>query len=304
MLPDHLTMKFDFRPKEPFTIFALQIGGFTPLCFTGADLLFVDRNVVSSASNILRGGSHKDNQANTWWHSFINDSSYLISPCFAALEGSSRSIPTYEEFYVECQRCCDVLRQAFPKARIVDYNPAGFQGAYALVEEVTRGYEAEVAFLQAAAPLVAVRNSKSRLENIERALFDHAKRVGLGKPTLSLLASLSCLYEGASKESLSPGRLVLKPKPKYTKSMAHNAIMDLCALQILIQGSAKLNQNIALCTSDKGLLRFWCALKVKPGGTVTAEGFNFNIEFSDTMFPNLDELAILDLKLRVEAYDF
>ena len=274
------------------------------MCFTDADIVIVDKNVVISASNILRGGNHPQNKANIWWHTFINEPRYLINPFFAAFEISSQSIPTYEEFCDEHQRCCGVLRRAFPKARIVDYNAAAYQGAYALIEEITSGYEAEVAFLQAVAPLIAVRNPKYRLKKIEEALFDCARRFGLGRPTLSLLASLSCLYEGASKESSSPARPVLKPKSTYTKLEAHNAIMDLYALQLLIQSTAKINKKIALCTSDKGLLRFWCALKVKPGGTVTTDGFNFNMELSRAMFPSLDELAILDLQQRVKTYGF
>lgn len=304
MPPGHLKIKLNFQPMEPLTIFALQIGGFLPLCFTSADLLIVDRNIVSSASNILRGGKHPDNKANTWWHSFINDSRYMLNPAFAALEGATQSIPTYQEFREEFQRCCEVLSAAFPRARVVNYDIEAYRGAYALVEEITRGYETEVDFLQVAAPLVAVRNGKHQLKVIEETLLTCAKQVGLGRPTLSFLACLSCLYEGSSKEQLSPGRLVVKPKLQYTEAMAHNAIMDLYALQLLIQGSAKLDPNIALCTSDKGLLKFWSALNVRPGGAVTAEGFNFNLEFSRKMFPNLDETAILGLKQRVEAYEF
>ena len=86
--------------------------------------------------------------------------------------------------------------------------------------------------------------------------------------------------------------------------MAHNALMDLYALLLLIQGTAKLDPNIALCTSDKGLVRFWCALKVKGGGVSTSEGFNVDLEYSHEMFPRLEENEILHLKHRTEEYDF
>jgi hypothetical protein len=301
MSSERWTIKFDFHPKEPFTIFALQIGGFLPLCFSGADLVLVDRNVISNASNIRRGGSHPHNEANAWWHSFINDPRLLINPVLAAVEGSKRSIPTFDEFCNEFDRCSEVLKQAFPKARIVEYNQAAYQVTYSLVEGITGDYEAEVAFLQAAMPMVTTRNPKHRLGAIEKTLLDCAKRAGLKRPTLSLIACLSCLYESATKKTLSPGRLILKPKKIYTRVMAHNAIMDLCALQFLIQGSIKLNPNMALCTSDKGLLKFWCALNIKPGDGITAEGFNFNLELSEEMFPSLDKCAILGLKQRVET---
>lgn len=295
-------MKFDFKPKERFTIFALQIGGFLPLCFTGANLLILDRNVVISAENILRGGRHRDNKANIWWHNFINRPSYLLNPCLAALESSSMSIPTYEEFHTEFERCCEILRRAFPKARVLNYTSEARKGAYDLVEEITKHYNEELAFLQDAVPLIAVRNPEFRLASVEEELFSLSRNSGLSRPTLSLLACLSCLYEGATNEAASPARRVLKTKQKYTESMAHNAIMDLYSLQFLIQGSARLDTNVSLCTSDKPLLKFWCAMKVKPGGTVTARGFEVNMELSDAMFPNLNERAIIDLKQRLDFY--
>ena len=86
--------------------------------------------------------------------------------------------------------------------------------------------------------------------------------------------------------------------------MAHNALMDLCALNLLIQANAKLDVKIGLCTADKGLLRYWCALKVKPNGKSIATGFNFSMEYTPEMFELLEDHEILALKQRVEEYNF
>lgn len=304
MSPDNLTIKFDLQPKEPFTIFALQIGGFQPLCFTSADILLMDRNVISNASNIISEGKHKDNKANYWWFSFINEPRYLLNPALAALEGAKQAIPSYKEFCQEFRRCCAVLEKAFPRGRVLSYTEEAYRGAYALVSEITKDYEPERAFLLEVAPLLAERKAFNKLRMYEAKILESSKALSIKQPTFSLMACLSCLYEGSSATGKSPGRLVIKPKPDYTEQMAHNALMDLYGLNLLIQGSANLNSNIALCTCDKGLLRFWCALKVKSGGVVTSDGIHFNIEFSDEMFPKLSPHEITMLKQRVEDRSF
>lgn len=300
----NIKISFNIQPKERLTVFALRIGGFSPLFCCGADLLLIDRNMVSNARNILGTGRHRDNAANNWWYDFINGPEYTLNPVLAAIEGPNRSIPSYEEFCLEFRRCCEVLRRAFPKARIIEYNERAYLGAYALLGEITRTYKNEVKFLVNAAPLVAIPCAASKRQSLESKLFILAKDSGLAKPTLSLLACLSCLYEDHSSGKKSPGRAVIKAKLRYTRKMAHNSIMDLYGIALLIQGIARLSPNIALCTSDKGLVQFWCALKVKAGGTSTDKGFNFKLEYSDEMFSCLSNSEIDALKRRTERYDF
>lgn len=300
----HLTISFNLQPKERLTVFALRIGGFSPLFCCDAASLLIDRNMVSNAENILSEGGHRDNSANRWWHDFVNAPEYTLNPALAAFEGSARSIPSYEDFCHEFRRCCEILRRAFPRAMIIDYNEHAYLGAYALLGEITGAYDNEVKFLMKAAPLVAIPRAASKLQSFERELFSLAKESNLIRPTLSLLACLSCLYQDHLSGKRSPGSLVLKPKPNYTRKMANNAIMDLYGLALLIQGTAKLSPIIALCTSDKGLVQFWCALKVKSGGESTDQGFNFNLEYSDEMFPCLSSSEIVALKQRTEEYDF
>ena len=298
------TISFTLKPEEPFTVFMLEIGGFLPLCFTGASLIMVDRNILSNASNIVNGGRHKDNKANAWWYNFLNSPNYLLNPALGALEGTNQKIPTYDEFCYEFNKGKDILAKAFPNAKVIEYSEIHYQAGYELVKEATYSYEYDLNFLLEAVPLIVTRNAAKELQQIESKLFSIAKRCGLVRPTFALVACLSCLYESGKERIPSIGRQILKPKKQYNSGMAHNALMDLCALNLLIQANAKLDVKIGLCTADKGLLRYWCALKVKPNGKSIATGFNFSMEYTPEMFELLEDHESPALKQRVEEYNF
>lgn len=295
-------ISFTLKPKEPITAFALVIGGFHPLFYIPAQILLLDRNIVSNASNIIRNGAHKDNQHNAWWYSFINSPNYTLNPMLSALEGSRQRIPTFEEFRLEFDKAKATLKEFFPGARLAEYSEEHYRGAYSLVLEVADCYLSEIEFLKIVSPMLTNRGSVRELQDIEEHVMNLARSCGLPRLTFSLLACLSCVYESSSESSA--GRLIIKPKPTYTDEMAHNALMDLYALAILIQGNARLNSQTALCTCDKGLVEFWCALKVKPGYKLTAEGFNFNMEITKELFPRLSPEGLLSLKRRIEMYKF
>lgn len=298
------TLTVTFEPNEPCTVFVLEIGGFLPLCFTSAEIILVDRNILSNASNILNGGGHKDNKANVWWLRFLDSPTFLLNPVLCALEGSSQKVPIYGEFCSEFERGKAILGKMFPKARVIEYSDIHYKYAYDLVKFVMVSYEHDIRFLLEAVPLIVERKPTEKLQGIESTLFDLAKSCGLKRLTFSFIACLSCLYESRNGTPPSIGRQILKPKNRYTTSMAHNALMDLYALNLLVQANAKLDARIGLCTADKGLLGFWCALRVPFGGSSTPTGFTFTFEFTPQMFQALNKQEIIALKHRVEAKNF
>lgn len=288
-----------FKPKERITAFVLEMGGFLPLCFTGAKIILVDRNILSNALNITNNGKHKDNVANEWWFSFLDYPNYHLNPILSALEGSCRKIQTYELFCLEFKRGREILQRAFPNATVVDYSEIHYKAAYDLVKEIIHDYNSEVNFLKEAVPLVVQRNPRDKLYKIESKIIQSLLNNGLNNSTLSLIACLSCLYESAGSGSKSIGRQVLKPKKIYTDPMAHNALMDLYSLIFLIQSNTKLVENIGLCTSDNGLLRFWCALKADKDGVTSPTGFKFSITLTSEMFESLNDEEISALMNRI-----
>ncbi len=292
------TIKFDLEPKEPFTVFALEPGGFLPLCFTSAPILYVDRNIISKANNILQNGNHKDNKSNSWWFEFLNNSGVSLNAMTSALEGNNRKIPTFDEFCDEFDKNSNTLREYFPNANVIHYTKEHYKAAYLLLMETTSDYISDVNLLMKAAPLLVDKVSISKSNTLEKKLFDIALSSGPQRPSFALLACLSCLYKGNETESI--GRELIKPKLNYSHNMAHNTFNDLWALNLLVQANAKLNTKIGYCTSDKGLLKFSLALRAKPDGKSTKKGFTINIEFTKDMFQKLGQDDLISLKGRFE----
>ncbi|MEY8214734.1 MAG: hypothetical protein RPR97_09660, partial [Colwellia sp.] len=261
-------------------------------------------NVLSNIRNILSKGNHRDNVANSWWFSFLNSPSISLNPALSAMEGRNQKTPTYDEFCTEFDRDRITLEEFFPETQTLKYSDIHYRAAYELVEAGVAGYKDDLNFLLEAIPLITNRNPAHKLRDIESRLFEVAKSNNIKKLAFPLIACLSCLYESSTSTLKSNGRSILKPKPNYTSSMAHNALMDLSSLSMLLQANSKLNSKIGLCTSDKGLVKFWCDLQTNTHGKSTSSGFEVTLELTTNMFQLLNKQGVLDLKSRIEAYNF
>ena len=195
------------------------------------------------------------------------------------------------------------LSKFFPKSQVIKYSDIHYLAAYELVKESVAGYKNDLSFLLEAIPLIVHRNPANKLRDIESSLFEIAKSNNIKKLAFPFIACLSCLYESSTSELKSNGRLILKPKSNYTPSMAHNSLMDLYSLSMLLQANSKLNSKVGLCTSDKGLVKFWCGLGTSSHGTSTSLGFEVSLELTTDMFQLLSKQDILGLKSRIQAYD-
>ena len=298
------TFSFKLKPKEPLSVFVLEVGGYSLPCFINASILLLDRNVLSNIRNILSKGNHRDNVANSWWFSFLNSPSISLNPALSAMEGRNQKTPTYDEFCTEFDRDRITLEEFFPETQTLKYSDIHYRAAYELVEAGVAGYKDDLNFLLEAIPLITNRNPAHKLRDIESRLFEVAKSNNIKKLAFPLIACLSCLYESSTSTLKSNGRSILKPKPNYTSSMAHNALMDLSSLSMLLQANSKLNSKIGLCTSDKGLVKFWCDLQTNTHGKSTSSGFEVTLELTTNMFQLLNKQGVLDLKSRIEAYNF
>jgi len=292
-------IKFKLKLKEKVTVFVLEMGGCSLLFSTGVKMIAVDCNLLINISGIVNNKQHNDKKENTWWFEFLNSPNFYLNPILSALEGSNQEIPTYDHFCNEFNKGRQILQEFFPKANVIRYSDIHYQAGYELIKEAKIDYESDLKFLLTAVPLVVIRNSAIKLQEIESDIFQIAKDNGLIRPTFALLACLSCLYENNKNPSI--GRKVLKPKLRYSRSLAHNALMDLYSLNLLIQSNMQLG-NVGFCTSDKGLLRFWCALKVKTSCKSTPTELNVPIELTSEMFEKLNKHELRALKRRIEAF--
>ena len=298
-MAESISVKFNIQFNHPVAAFALQIGGWLPLAFCFAPILLVDRNVTAILAAIGRGSDRADLAANSWWLEFLNSQTFLVNPLLCAMEGGTQSPPSYREFCLSFEQARAILANAMPRARIIDYKEEHYVAAYEIVQSFALRYEAELKFLLGVAPMIVERHRESALMRTEREMLQVAFVSGVQRESLVTLAALSCLYEPRDGSEPRIGRGILKPSEAYSEELAHNAIADLRALEVLAAVNALYSQSAAFCTRDKYLAAFWCGIQVTHpqwrDGAVT-----FGITLRRQLFPRLNPEQFVALLERLQ----
>ena len=129
---------------------------------------------------------------------------------------------------------------------------------------------------------------------MEDRLINIAADSSLPPSSLALLLALGCLYDDRTGTPPLAARGVLKPNWNYTPGMAHNTISDLRAIQFLLMGLSAFGDDVGLCTSDRSLAAFWCALGPIPG-LWKDNRFGFTAQLTAQLIP----AASYDDRLRI-----
>lgn len=294
-----LTMKVNFH--QPVTVFSLVLGGWFPLALSSASVHVLDRNILVWLRKASRGiTQRKDHEANRWWLEFLNRPSQTINPVFCAMEGAQTRVPTLVEFQEEYECACNEVQAYFPDAAVLRHDAAAFAALYEIITNVSTRHASEVDFLRAVAPIIREPKTGRALTQARDFILEQA--VGLGfKASFTLLAALSCLYEGNRSGTWVAAKRVIKPKARYTPQQAHNALSDIRALELLAAGSALGGPTLSLCTRDRALAAFWCHLGIKHS-SLEGNAFTVVYDLSPQMFPTLSEEERVDLVQRLAGY--
>lgn len=294
-----LTMTVQF--PHPVTAFALVLGGWFPLSLVGGHLLVLDKNVLGMLRLIHKGiSTRSDVAANAWWLNFINSSSQTVNPVLCAFEGNRRSVPNFDEFRAEFLRLQDELAEYLPHARRVTYSPGAFGAVYEILNNVSARHQAETDFLIHAAPLIAEPTRDIYVRGKRDRIIALASDAGLIGRTPVVLAVLSCLYESRDGSVPSIGRKLIKPSSNYGPGAAHNAIWDLRALEFLVGASASNLGPVAVCTRDRAMGAFWCALNVRDPSWKN-NSLMYNVTIDNKLFPRITGQEIEELAALVFA---
>ncbi len=276
----------DIKFHQPMTVYCLQRDGRFPLAFASASMILVDRNIISTAKSILSGSERHDIAANKWWFNFVNNKRYTLNPILCAIEGSKGGAPSYQHFVAEFNEAQKVLGEAFPEAKLVNFEEQHFQASYGIVRGLQQRYESDIAFLLSVSKHLHAITASRLLEKVEGVLFELCAKLDPKPSPFVMLAALSSLYESASGEQPSIGRSIIKPKPQYATADAHNAVSDLRSLELLLCTFQFQSPAATFCTRDKALTEFWVAIKaseVCKSGT----GISFHAKLEPELFPRL-----------------
>lgn len=210
-------------------------------------------------------------------------------------------MPTFEEFVEEFRKASDEIHLSMPTVQIIAYEEPHYRAAFQLLTNIQRRSLHETRFLQDTVPFVVHQSSAKAAESIEKEILASARKHKLANGSLVVIAVLSCLHETPAMLGPSPGRLVLKPREHFGTKEAYNALADLKHLELLVAGKALLDgPEYALCTCDKGLAMFWCALNPNRGSVVEeGDGFRFDFSLDRGLFPGLNNDGLDRLSNRI-----
>ncbi len=234
-------------------------GGWLPSAMAATrddSAVILDRNMIGAITHYLEAGVPRGRKPD--FLELFAGRPILISPAICALEGNGRCLPDHATAVSQLSEIGAKLRRALPDARILD-TPEIASNLDVFIcgcrEQIERGQR----FLLELAPRL------SPVGRARRAVFWDKVMVAAdhhGVPRRSLVV-LAVLSAGLMPNGPYPARLVLKPSPDYSDGDAFNAMLDLTALDMLIRGIANLpDRRMQLCTGDKGLAKFWCAIQV------------------------------------------
>lgn len=286
-----MSLKF----RHPITVYSLVPGGVSPLAMTSAVIHLLDRNIVSWLGRGPRSepDSPRD-AAMRWWLDFLDMPTQSINPVLCAFEGNKTRIPMLDEFKDEYWRSCEKIGAYFRNARIILHRDNDFLQLYQNVVDLHARHRVEVDFLCEIAPEIAERRPRRELVRIRDRILDAAQRRRMGA-SLVLIATLSCLYEGSTKETASAARGVIKPKPRYDHKAAHNAVSDVRAMEMLAAGAPLGPETLGLCTGDRQLARFWEALGITSATWNGNDICTVSQRMSSRLFPILTDAQCRDL---------
>ncbi len=295
------SVNFNLKFHQPVTAYALQLGGWLPLALTSARILLVDRNIVGLVDQISGNSPREDLTANRWWFEFIDSSSVVLNPLLCAMEGRNQRIPSFHEFREQFDQARETLIRGFPKAYVVSFSSREYVAAYEIIRNLVSRHLLEKKFLLKISPLILNRRANNDLRRVENEIYQIAKSVGIVDLTLVLIAALACLYESRNGTGPQIGRKLLKPSQRYNEALAHNALSDLRALELLLAINTLEGPQVAFCTRDKYLTAFWCAIQANDVKRANSN-VKFNLMAGPQLFPRLDLKELKELEKRIKIF--
>jgi hypothetical protein len=292
--PGPITFKALATFNEPVGVYALVDGGWVPPPFAIPPNLLVDRNVVSALKQIRLGSQRADFSPFNYWLQFFKGGA-LFNPLLYAIEGRSRTTPSFEQFVNAFEEGSAEIASAFPGSKVKSFGKSQYNTVYkALVKDNENQLAQEIEFILKIVPLVINRVPKKRLETIESAILDAASIHGLYHSSLIVIAVISCLYEDHQGLQYPVGRRILKPCQHYSQAHAYNAIADLKNLELFINCRGTL-KSVVLCTCDMALALFWCGLSPIDGHVLDGV-LNYSAFLDKCLFPRATEADLERLR--------
>lgn len=281
--------KIDITTKWSLKFIAITAGGWLPAGMTTKNAHFLlDKNIFNILRNRYTEGEIIKDIKNDFFD-LIHTEELILNPSLFMLEGNSRTIkrkmPDIVDKFLESEA---IIKRALPKAIISDTQENLTKGVFGMSKQLYNNNKKMLKFIQDSMSILyketAIKKRKDTVDKLKKmAIINSVRRKSILYIAV-LSAALSSSEQNYAKKILKP-----KPPQEYTLKDAYNALSDIRALDYLMWAIA-LEPKIKtyLCTNDKNLVRFWCA--IEPTNLKFEENrLSYNLRLRQNLFKNLND---------------
>jgi hypothetical protein len=264
-LGETITAQLTITPALTNESICLVQGGWAPLLYslTNANIL-TDRNIVSQIQQRFDSGQLRDHRSEG--PDFLDlladkNCTCTLNTLPFAFEGNIQQIPDIHLVAAQFNVARTIIQQALPHMRVFPPQGHPIGGFQTLLDACHDYFMLGMAFLQQIAPTLMPPTSRKNRQAVWQRIFETARHVGLPLQHVCVVAALSAV---SAAQRINPAKAIIKPKPRYGREDAYNAMSDLFLLFMLHRFQDEHpEQPTVLLTRDKNLAMFWMGTTIQ-----------------------------------------
>lgn len=281
--------KINITTKWSLKFIAITVGGWLPAGMTPQNAHYLlDKNIFNILANRYTEGKIIEDIQNDFFD-LIHTEELILNPSLFMLEGNNQSIKrTMSDIVDKFLESEAIIKKALPKAIIPETQENLTKGVFGMLEQLYDNNQKILTFIQSTMSILyketAIKKRKDTVDQLKKIAIIN----GIRRESILYIAVLSAAL---SSPEQNYAKKILKPKPpkKYTLKDAYNALSDIRALDYLMWAVA-LDPKVKtyLCTNDKNLVRFWCAIE-PTNLKFQGNRLSYNLRFRQNLFKNLSD---------------
>ncbi|KHT17934.1 hypothetical protein [Pectobacterium brasiliense] len=281
--------KIEIKSSWSLKIIALTIGGWLPAGITPSDSQYLlDKNVFNILNTRYNNGELRESIGNDFFD-LISTDKIIINPSLFMLEGNNQSYDrTKKDLAEKYEEAVSIIKKTLPNSIIPHNCEELAESTFGMLSQLYNNNIGKISFIQEIITHLYKETAIKKRHEVIETLKKIAISNNIDRKSTLFIAALSAAL---SNPKSNPAKKIFKPKPseEYTQKHAYNALSDFRAIDYLMWATAIDPETKSyLCTNDKNLVRFWCALE-PTNLSFIGNRLSFNLKFKESLFGNLND---------------
>ncbi|WOZ79098.1 hypothetical protein [Kosakonia sacchari] len=281
--------KIEIKSSWSLKIIALTIGGWLPAGITPSDSQYLlDKNVFNILNTRYNNGELRESIGNDFFD-LISTDKIIINPSLFMLEGNNQSYDrTKKDLAEKYEEAVSIIKKTLPNSIIPHSCEELAESTFGMLSQLYNNNIGKISFIQEIITHLYKETAIKKRHEVIETLKKIAISNNIDRKSILFIAALSAAL---STPKSNPAKKIFKPKPpeEYTQKHAYNALSDFRAIDYLMWATAiDPKTKSYLCTNDKNLVRFWCAIE-PTNFSFIGNRLSFNLKFKESLFGNLND---------------